>query len=184
MLICVIPLLFGFNLRYLFLLPYGINSIFFVIVGIFGIFLLGRISFILIKDERSVSQMRNHDLINSFFQKNEWWDKWIIFPLTMLMEEFIFRFYIISIFIININPTFVVVLSSLIFAIYHIHFWFRLKNLRIFLSYFILSFFLGLLNGYVFLNFGLILCFFVHYGLAFEIYHHFYVKYLKSNNKT
>ena len=184
--IAFIPLFYGYNLQYLIIITFNFNLIAFLVLGIVILFLFGRVIFSTLLDEKSIFQMENHDLVDSFIKKNQNWAKWFIFPLTMLIEELIFRFYAISIVIdlIKLNPFLAVITSSSIFAAYHIHFWIRFKNFRIFISFFILSFFLGLLNGYAFIYFGLLACFIIHYGMAFELYFYLYRKFYVKKQKT
>ena len=183
--IAIIPLIYGYNLQSIAIITCNFNLIAVLALGLVILFLLGRLIFSTLLDEKSISLMENHDMIDSFIKKNQKWTKWFIFPLTMLMEELIFRFYAISIIInlIKLNPFLAIIISSSIFAVYHIHFWIRLKNFRIFISFFILSFLLGLLNGYAFIYFGLLACFFIHYGMAFELYSYLYRKFYAKNQK-
>ena len=183
--IAIIPLFYGYNLQNIVILTFNFNLFAVLALGLVILFLLGRLIFSTLLDEKSILQMENHDLVDSFIKKNQKWVKWFIFPLTMLMEELIFRFYAISIIInpIKLNPFLAVIISSSIFAAYHIHFWIRFKNFRIFISFFILSFFLGLLNGYAFIYFGLLVCFIIHYGMAFELYFYLYRKFYVKKQK-
>lgn len=182
----IIPIIFGYNRNYIFIPFFDLLINALLLFGIFTIFLLGRVIISKIYDESSISQMREHDLLKAFSNQNKKSVLIVFFPLTMLMEELVFRFYAISILldILHQNLLISILFSSLIFAFYHLHFWFRFKNFRIFISYFILSFFLGVLNGFIFFYFGLVYCFIVHFGLAFEMYYHLYVKYVKNNSKT
>ena len=183
--IAIIPLFYGYNLQKIVILTFNFNLIAVLALGLIILFLLGRLIFSTLLDDKSISLMENHDMIDSFIKKNQKWTKWFIFPLTMLMEELIFRFYAISIIInlIKLSPFLAIILSSSIFAVYHIHFWIRLRNFRIFISFFILSFLLGLLNGYAFIYFGLLACFFIHYGMAFELYFYLYRKFYVKKQK-
>ncbi len=183
--ILFIPLFYGYNLKKIINLTFSFNSFAILALGLFFLFLLWRFIFSTLLDQKSISQMENHDLVDAFIKKNRKWTKWLIFPLTMLMEELIFRFYAISVIIdlIKLNPFIAVIISSFIFAAYHIHFWIRFKNFRIFIAFFILSFFLGLLNGYAFISFGLLICFIIHYGMAFELYFYLYRKFYAENQK-
>ena len=180
----IIPIIFGYNWNYIFVPFFDLLISTVLFIGIFAIFLLGRVIISKIYNESSISQMEEHDLLKAFSNQNKKSILIVFFPMTMLMEELIFRFYAISILLEIFYQNFLlsILLSSIIFAFYHLHFWFRFKNFRIFISYFILSFFLGVLNGFIFLYFGLLYCFIVHFGLAFEMYHHLYRKYFKKNN--
>ncbi|TFG25810.1 MAG: CPBP family intramembrane metalloprotease [Promethearchaeota archaeon] len=181
----LIPLFFGYNVQNIIIFSFNSIPFLYVISGIVLLFLLGRIIFSKIIDEKSISKMKGHELIESFINKNEKWVKWVIFPLTMVMEELLFRFYAIIVIIdlINLNSILAILISSSIFSIYHIHFWFRYHDFRIFLSYLILSFFLGVLNGYVFIHNGLIPCVLIHYGMAFELYFYLYRKFYAESQK-
>jgi len=181
----IIPLILGYKRNYFFIPFFDLHVTFYLFIGIIAVFLLGRVIISkVLQDAPSISQMKDHDVIKAFFNQNKKFVLIVLFPMTMLMEEFIFRFYAISILLdfLSQNYFLVIFFSSIIFALYHLHFWFRFQNFRIFISYFILSFFLGLLNGFIFIYFGLLFCFFVHFGLAFEMYYHLYVKYFKNNN--
>ena len=183
--IAIFPLFFGYHLQNIVIITFNFIQVAILLLGLVILFLMGRLIFSTLLDEKSISQMQNHEMVDSFIKKNQKWSKWFIFPLTMLMEELIFRFYAISIIIdlIKLSPFLAVIISSSIFAVYHIHFWIRLKNFRIFISFFILSFFLGLLNGYAFIYFGLLTCFIIHYGMAFELYSYLYRKFYAKNQK-
>ena len=183
--ISLMPLFFGYNVQNIIIFSNSPIQFLCVISGIVLLFLLGRVIYSKVIDEKSIKKMKDHELIDSFINKNEKWVKWVIFPLTMLMEELLFRFYAITILIelINLNSILAILISSSIFSIYHIHFWFRYHDFRIFLSYLILSFFLGLLNGYVFINYGLIPCVIIHYGMAFELYFYLYRKFYTESQK-
>ena len=180
----ILPIFFGLNIQYLFINNLNPSRLLLFLLGVITLFLLGRIIILILFDDKLIDQMKNHDLIQAFINQNNKSVIWFTFPLTMLMEELIFRFYVIIVLldILHFNELLVILLSSIIFAFYHLHFWFMFKNFRLFISYFILSFGLGLFNSFVFLYFGLIICFFVHFGVAFEMYYHLYNKYFKKNN--
>ncbi len=182
-LIGLIPLFLGLHAQYLFIINLNLSKLILSLFGIIILFLLGRFIILIIFDAKVIEQMKNHDLVQSFINRNKKSVILFAFPLTMLMEELIFRFYMITYLldIFHFNDLTVVFFSSFIFALYHLHFWFRFKNFRLFLSYFILSFGLGLFNGFAFLNYGLLVCFFVHFGIAFELYYHLFDKYFKNN---
>ena len=184
-LISLIPLFFGYNVRNIILFSFNPIQFLYIMSGIALLFLLGRVIFWKLIDEKSISKMKDHELIESFINNNEKWVKWVMFPLTMVMEELVFRFYVITILIdlIVLNSNLAVIISSSIFSVYHIHFWFRYNDFRIFLAFLILSFFLGVLNGYVFIYYGLIPCFLIHYGMAFELYFYLYRKFYAERHK-
>lgn len=171
--LCIIPLFFGVFINLMFFSKFGVLFASIIIIGIVLLFFLGIAIGKYAYNEESLKIMGEHDLISALIKKNNYWVLFFIFPLTMVMEEFIFRYYSIGIlhFIINLGSLESIVISSIIFALYHLHFWFKLKNKRITIIYISYSFFLGLLNGFVLLTIGLIFCILIHYLLAFILYY-------------
>ena len=171
--ICIIPLCFGVFIDLLFFTQFNVLVVSVIIIGIVLLYLIGIAIGKYAYNEEVLKIMGKHDLISALIKKKNNWVIFIIFPLTMIMEEFIFRYYSIGIlhFIINIGTIESIVISSIIFALYHLHFWFKLKNQRITIIYICYSFFLGLLNGFVLLTIGLIFCILIHYLLAFILYY-------------
>ena len=103
------------------------------------------------------------------------------FPIIMIIEELIFRFYIIAILInqVELEALVAVFISSLVFSIFHIHTWFSYKSLRILLVNLIFPFLLGLYNGYIFLTMGIIPCVIIHYIIVLNLYYNLYKRYFR-----
>ena len=161
-------------------------TLFVILIMFFSIFLLllfGKFIVIYGYDDESLDLMSSHDVIDALINKNNQLVLWIFFPLTIIMEELIFRYYLIGLLYnqLRLEVILVIIISSLVFSLYHIHFWFTFKNLRIVLIYITYSFLLGLLAGYILLTLGFIPCILVHYALAFYIYYAIYKRHFKNN---
>lgn len=125
--------------------------------------------------------MRKHDVTNALINGNNRIVILVFFPLTMIMEELIFRYYLVGFLINSLNLEIVSVLfiSSLIFSLYHIHTWFSFKNLTLLLINLLFPFLMGIYLGFVLLNFGIIACILIHSILAFSLYYSIYRRYFR-----
>ncbi|MFX1556577.1 MAG: type II CAAX prenyl endopeptidase Rce1 family protein [Promethearchaeota archaeon] len=168
----VIPIFFGVFNQYLLLSQINLIDITYLVIGMIILLLIGFLISTFVYDTKSLELMKNHDVINSLIRRNNRLVLVLFFPLTMIMEELIFRYYILGVFMIELKfETLVaVLLSSLIFSVYHIHFWFKFKNLRITTTYIIYSFLLGLFTAYILITFNIFISIFAHYIIAFTIY--------------
>ncbi|MFX1357817.1 MAG: type II CAAX prenyl endopeptidase Rce1 family protein [Promethearchaeota archaeon] len=168
----VIPIFFGVFNQYLLLSQINLIDITYLVIGMIILLLIGFLISTFVYDTKSLELMKNHDVINSLITRNNRLVLVLFFPLTMIMEELIFRYYILGVFMIELKfETLVaVLLSSLIFSVYHIHFWFKFKNLRITTTYIIYSFLLGLFTAYILITFNIFISIFAHYIIAFTIY--------------
>ncbi|MFX1572467.1 MAG: type II CAAX prenyl endopeptidase Rce1 family protein [Promethearchaeota archaeon] len=129
--------------------------------------------------------MKDHDIIEVFINNHNQIIVWVFFPIIMIIEELIFRYYLIGFlfFILGLESFLLILSSSLIFSLYHIHTWFVIKNLRLRLINLSNPFLLGLFNGYLFLKLGIIPCILVHYFLALFLYYNLYRRYFKRENE-
>ncbi|TFG16921.1 MAG: CPBP family intramembrane metalloprotease [Promethearchaeota archaeon] len=170
--ICFIPLFFGIYIKYLLVSQLNLLILALIVSGILFLYLLGKIIGKYAYTTKRLKVMVQHDLISALIHKNDNWVLFFFFPLTMVMEEFIFRYYSIGIVrdIIHLGILESILVSSLIFSLYHIHFWFKFKNISITIIFISYSFFLGLINGFVLLTIGLPFCVLIHYLLAFMSY--------------
>ncbi|MFX1366430.1 MAG: type II CAAX prenyl endopeptidase Rce1 family protein [Promethearchaeota archaeon] len=127
--------------------------------------------------------MRKHDVTNALIEGNNRKIILIFLPLTMIMEELIFRYYLIGILInsLNLDDLSVIFISSLIFSLYHFHAWFSYKNRTLLLVNLIYPFLMGLYLGYMFLSFGIIFCILIHYLLVFYLYYNISKRYFRNN---
>ena len=184
LIILVIPMFFGIYIEFLLVRELTLFVILIMLFSIFLLFLFGKFIVIYGYDDESLDLMSRHDVIDALINKKNQIVLLIFFPLTMVMEELIFRYYLIGLLYIQLglDVILVIFISSLVFSLYHIHFWFTFKNLRIVLIYITYSFLLGLLAGYILLTLGIIPCIFVHYALAFYIYHAIYKRHYKNTN--
>ena len=130
------------------------------------------------RDEKSKELMKQHDVIEALLNGNNRIVLLVFFPLTMIMEEFIFRYYLIGILLyqVKLGLIFAVLISSLIFSLYHLHIWFKFKNLKILISYLISSFLLAIYNGFLLITLGIFVCIIVHTCLVFILYYNLYKK--------
>jgi len=106
-----------------------------------------------------------------------------IFPLTMLMEELIFRLYCIGILVWCLDAISSIFLSSTIFSLYHLHFIRTFKERKLVYLFMGYSFLLGSCLGGLFLSFGLIPCFLFHLFMASHAYFNIYVKIKKKRER-
>jgi len=170
--LCVIPLFFGIYINYLSISQFNLQILALIISSIIFLYLFGKFLERYVYKDKLLDIIRKHDLISALIQKNNNLVLYFFFPLTMIMEEFIFRYYSIGLLqnVINLGIFESVIISSLIFSLYHIHFWFKFKNFLITIIFISYSFFLGLINGFVLLTIGLPFCIIIHYLLAFISY--------------
>jgi len=182
LIILVVPIFLGVFNQFLLLSQIDLIDIIYLVFGFAVLLLIGLLISIFVYDTKSLVLMKNHDVINSLITRNNRLVLILFFPLTMIMEELIFRYYILGILLIELKlETLAAVLtSSLIFSIYHIHFWFRFKNLRITLTYMIYSFLLGLFTAYILINFNIFISIIAHYLIAYIIYFSLFEKKYKN----
>jgi membrane protease YdiL (CAAX protease family) len=100
----------------------------------------------------------------------------------MINEELLFRYYLIGFLVNQLKYGIIaaIIISSLLFSLYHIHCWFSFKNLRILMLNLIYSFLLGLYNSYVVIILGIFPCILIHFGLALSLYYDLYKKYYEQ----
>ena len=178
----MIPLFFGVFIEYFLVSDL---SLYVILILIFGVLLLLICSKIIEIDgysNRNIKIMKNHDVINVSISKNNQIIVWLFFPIIMIIEELIFRYYLIGflIFSMELESYLLIIFSSLIFSLYHLHTWFAIKNLRLRLINLGNPFILGLFNGYLFLKLGIIPCIVIHYIIALFLYYNIYRRYFKK----
>ena len=169
---CMIPPFFGTFIKLIVISQFNMLILSLIIIGLILLYLMGKTFEKYGYNPETLKLMSQHDLVSALLNKNNKMVLFFFFPLTMVMEEFLFRFYSIGILyiFINLGSLESILVSSLIFSLYHLHFWFKFKNRRITIIFIIFSFFLGLLNGFVLLTIGLPFCVLIHYLLAFILY--------------
>ena len=182
--ILLIPIYFGLFTRYLLINEFNF-SIFLTLI--ISIILFIAFSLIIQRygyDKSTISLMVNHDATASFLGDGNKLILFLFFPLTMLMEELIFRYYLIGFMetILHLDVILIVLLSSLIFSVYHLHFWFKFKNVRLTMIFIIGSFVMGIFLSFILITLGLIFCVVVHFSLALLMYYNLANKIKKISN--
>ncbi len=181
-LILTIPLFFDFYVEYLFISEFSLYTLFIFLGGLFVLLSIGELIDVFGFTKENLDIIKKHDIIDALIEKRSRLAIIFLFLITMIMEELIFRNYLINFFIrtLKLHVILGIFISSLAFSFYHIHIWFNYKDLRIFVIYFINSFLLGLFNGIMFLTLGLITCIIIHTSLAFLFYYNLYKRYFKE----
>ena len=184
--ILIIPLLFGTYIEYLFIQQLNFTVFIVLFCGIIMFLLIDKFIVDYGYNDTSFEALKTHDVINALITRENKAVIWIFLLMIMIIEELIFRYYLIGILLMQarLEVIWAIIISSSIFSLYHIHIWFKFKNLRVLMIYLINSFFLGLFNGYILLTLGLIPCILIHYGLVLLLYYGIYKRYFKSNFNT
>jgi membrane protease YdiL (CAAX protease family) len=174
----IIPIFFGIYIDFLIVNELSLNVMLFLLIGFVILLGLGKVMDLFIFNERSKELMKQHDVVTALLKGNDKGVLFIFFPLTMIMEELIFRYYLIGLLLNEIMVGFIlaIVISSIAFSMYHIHIWFRFKNLNILISYLVSSFLLGIYNGFILLTLGIFACIFIHTVLVLILYYNIYKK--------
>ncbi len=176
--ILIVPLFFDIYTEFLFINDFSLFILAYLLIGFVLLLVLGKVMEVFMYKGVSKEVMKNHDVINALLNKEGKIILLVFFPLTMIMEEFIFRYYLIGYLInqLNLEILIVMLISSIIFSLYHIHIWFRFKDFKIFVVYLIFSLFLGIYNGYILLSLGIFACIITHSVLVFLLYYNLYKK--------
>ncbi|MFW9823709.1 MAG: type II CAAX prenyl endopeptidase Rce1 family protein [Candidatus Thorarchaeota archaeon] len=105
-----------------------------------------------------------------------------LFLIIILTEELVFRYYLIGFLYdsLNLDAFLILILSSVFFSLYHIHVWFKFKNIRILKIYLGNSLLLGFFLGFIFLTLGFFVCVIIHYLLALLFYFSLFNRYFKT----
>lgn len=178
----IIPIFFGVYIEYFIARERELLALIPLIFGLLIFMLISKVVNIFGYNQKSIDLMRKHTVVDALLYR-KLVILWFLFPLTMITEELIFRYYLISFLFstLQLNIILTIVLSSISFSLYHIHTWFYFKDVTILainLSYTLL---LGLFNGYIFFTLGIIPCIIIHYLIAFYSYHDLYKGYFKNN---
>lgn len=179
--ILVIPIFFGVFIEFLFIRHLNIIVLLISLFSFLSLFILGKLIVNYGFNSQNIKIMKKHDVIRTLINDNNKLMILVFFSITMIMEELIFRYYLISIllFLFKIDLFLIVLISSIIFSLYHIHSWVFFKNLTILLIYLIFAFLLGLFNGFVFLTLGIIPCIIIHSTIAFLFYYNIFTSHFK-----
>ena len=174
----IIPIFFGIYIGFLFVSEFSLSILLFLLIGFVLLLGIGKLMEFLMYSEKSKELMKQHDVVKALLNGNDINVLLVFFPLTMIMEEFIFRYYLIGILLFQVKLELIlaILISSVIFSLYHLHIWFKFKNLKILLSYLISSFILAIYNGYLLITLGIFVCIIVHIILVFILYYNLYKK--------
>jgi len=131
--VLIIPIFFGVYADFLTVSEINLEFLLFLLVGFVLLLVLGKVMEFFLWGKESKEKMKQHDVIRAFLNEEGKIVLLVIFPLTMIMEELIFRYYLIGILLNHLNLELIstIMISSLIFSLYHIHTWFRFKDLKI-----------------------------------------------------
>ena len=182
LIILTIPIFFGVYLEYFTLRELNWFVILIFITGLIILLILGKIIEIYGYNDNTVEAFRKQDVLNAFINRNNRLIIWFFFPIIIIIEELIFRYYSIGILVqvLYLESVAAIFISSLIFSLFHIHIWFRYKNLMILLMNLGYPFLMGLYFGYIFLKLGVIPCILIHYLIALFSYYNIYRRYFKK----
>lgn len=181
-LLLILPMFFGLYIENLFTQIINIYTLLVLFGGLVVLLTLGELMDIFVLDTKSLELIKEHDVIQALITKKKRLVLFSLFLITMIMEELIFRYYFLSLLFHSLTLDLILVLSisSLVFSLYHIHIWFTYKNLRIFGIFFINSFLLGFLLGFIFLTLGFFFCVLVHSLVALLFYLNLFNRYFKK----
>ena len=174
----LIPIFFGIYANFLTVSEISLEIMLLLLIGFVLLLALGKVMEMFLYGKKSKEKMKQHDVIGAFLNEEGKIVLLVFFPLTMIMEELIFRYYLIGFLLspLNLEIISTIMISSLIFSLYHVHTWFRFKDLKILISYLIFSFLLGIYNAYLLFALGIFACIIVHFSLVFVIYYNLYKK--------
>jgi len=175
--VLIIPILFGVYTENFIVRDADLYTILLLIPGFSLLLFIGKIINYFGFKNYDIELMRRHDVINAFINNNRI-VLWIFFPITMIMEELIFRYYLISFLSTTLQLKIIlsILISSMAFSLYHIHTWFSYKSQAILLINLSYTLLLGLYLGYLFYTLGFIVCILIHYLIALYLYYNLYRK--------
>ncbi len=172
------PLFFGIYTEFLIINDLNLFTLAYLLIGFLFLLVLGKVMEHFMYKGASKETMKHHDIINALLNKNGKIILFVFFPLTMIMEEFIFRYYLMGVLLyqLKLGLILAILISSIVFSLYHLHIWFKFKDLNVLISYLISSFLLALYNGYLLITLGIFVCIIVHTILVFILYYNLYKK--------
>lgn len=174
---------FGLFLEYFIIREINWVIILIFVIGLLILLLLGRLIEKLGYNNKNTEVFKKQDVINALINEDNKLIIWFFFPIIIIIEELVFRYYSIGILIhlLELGEGIAIFISSLAFSLYHVHIWFRYKELKILLVNLVYPFILGLYIGYIFLKLGIIPCIILHFFIALYSYYNIYRSYYKNN---
>jgi len=175
--VLIVPILFGLYTENFIVRDADLYTILLLILGFSLLLFIGKIINFFGFNNYDIELMRRHDVINAFINSNRI-VLWIFFPVTMIMEELIFRYYLISFLATTLQLKLIlsILISSIAFSLYHIHTWFSYKSQAILLINLSYTLLLGFYLGCLFYTLGFIVCILIHYLIALYLYYNLYRK--------
>ena len=121
--ILIIPIFFGIYSEYLYVRKLNLFVILILLFGMLMLLLIGKLIGIYGYDNESIENMRKHDVIEALINKTNKLRLWLFFPIIMVIEELIFRYYCIGFLInqVDVDVIMAIIISSLVFSLFHIH---------------------------------------------------------------
>lgn len=176
--VLLIPIFYGIYADFLTVSEISLEILLLLLIGFVLLLALGKVMELFLYGKKSKEKMKQHDVIRALLNEEGKIVLLVFFPLTMIMEELIFRYYLIGFLLNHLNLELIstIMISSLIFSLYHVHTWFRFKDLKILISNLLFSFLLGIYNAYLLFTVGIFACIVVHFSLVFVIYYNLYKK--------
>jgi hypothetical protein len=174
----IIPIFFGIYIDFLIVRELSLGTVLFLLSGFVPLLVIGKVTQKFVYNETSKELMKQHDVVSALMNGESITTLLVFFTLTMVMEELIFRYYLIGLLLYELMGgfTIAIIVSSLIFSIYHFHIWFRFKDRNILINYLLTSFLLGIYNGFILLTLGIFACIIIHTVLVFILYYDLYKK--------
>ncbi|KKK45952.1 hypothetical protein LCGC14_0766490 [marine sediment metagenome] len=167
-----IPIFFGIYVEFFSIQELNLSITLALIFGIFSLLIVGKIlnKYGFTKDDFEL--IKTHTVINALNRKN-WGVLLFFFPLTMIMEELIFRYYLIGFLVSTLQQKIgiSIFISAVFFSLYHIHTWFSYKSLIILFINLSFTLLLGFFLGFIFFTLGIIFCIVAHYILALYLWY-------------
>jgi membrane protease YdiL (CAAX protease family) len=134
--VLIIPIFLGVYADFLTISEINFEILLLLLIGFVLLLVLGKVMELFLYGKKSRDKMKQHDVIRALLNEEGKIVLLVFFPLTIIMEELIFRYYLIGFLLNNLNLELIstIMISSLIFSLYHIHTWFGFKDLKILIS--------------------------------------------------
>jgi hypothetical protein len=184
LIILTIPMFFRVFVEYLSIKEINWCVILIFVIGLLMLLFLSKILETFAYNKKNIGVIRKQDVMNALINRNNKLIVWLFFPMIIIIEELIFRYYVFGILVqlLELETFIAILLSSLVFSLFHIHVWFRYKNLEILLVNLVYPFLLGLYLGYLFLKLGIFPCIVIHFLIALSSYYNIYRKYFRKKD--
>jgi membrane protease YdiL (CAAX protease family) len=181
-LLLILPVFFGLYAENLFFQIINNYTLLTLFGGLVVLLTVGEIIDIFGFNTQSLELIKENDVIQSLITRKKRFVILTLFLIIMITEELVFRYYLIGFLndSLNLDIILVLILSSVFFSLYHIHMWFKFKNIRILIIFLGNSLLLGFFLAFIYLTLGFIVCVIIHYLLAFLFYFSLFNRYFKT----